>query len=268
MIYFYRGLLQVFFESIPNIIIPNSVGNQEVPLNPFDAFSSGNFNNVPIILGTVSQDALFFIYEAAKNNVSNADYILLVSYLFELHAPKILEMYPPHDVFESGGTVFFFFFSKIFIFNLDDRPIISVLGTDYVFVCPTRNIAALLSNFTDVYQYQFDHVLSFDPWGEYQFCADKVCHGAELPLLWHVAAPFYTFSSDEETLSFQMIHYWTNFAMSGSPNSPQSVKTQWPNYNSSSNQILILSTPSNYVSQDLRIQNCDYFDSIGYLWGT
>ncbi len=72
-------------------------------MDPFTAFSTGQFTKVPIILGTVSQDALFFIYEAAKTNVSNADYLLLVSYLFEFHAPQILEMYPPHSIFEDGG---------------------------------------------------------------------------------------------------------------------------------------------------------------------
>ncbi len=75
-------------------------------MDPFTAFSTGQFAHVPIILGTVSQDALFFIYEAAKSNVSNADYLLLVSYLFEFHAGKILELYPPHNIFEHGGIFF------------------------------------------------------------------------------------------------------------------------------------------------------------------
>lgn len=57
---------------------------------------------------------------------------------------------------------------------------LGVVGTDYIFVCPVRNAAMYLSTNSDfpVYTYQFQHVSSFNPYGNgYDYCADQVCHG-------------------------------------------------------------------------------------------
>jgi prepilin-type processing-associated H-X9-DG protein len=49
--------------------------------------------------------------------------------------------------------------------------------------------------------YQFNHVPSFDAWGNYTFCDGHVCHGIELPFVFHAAAPYYKFTPAEDDLS-------------------------------------------------------------------
>lgn len=109
-----------------------------------------------------------FIYLADHNKLNDAEYTALIGFIFELKSPQVLALYPPKP------------------FIGDKRPAISVLGTDYVFTAPNRNIASSLSKYNKVYLYQFDHVMSFGnaAWGpNFTFCDGHVCHGSELPFL-------------------------------------------------------------------------------------
>ncbi len=54
----------------------------DIPIDPMDAFASGSFNKVPILIGTVLDEALLFIYQAANTSVSETDYLALLSLLF------------------------------------------------------------------------------------------------------------------------------------------------------------------------------------------
>jgi carboxylesterase type B len=62
------------------------------------------------------------------------------------------------------------------------------LGTDMIFTCAIRNTtdnAVLhMGPSVPVYNYIFNHTMTFDAWGpHYNYCIGHSCHGAELPYL-------------------------------------------------------------------------------------
>jgi len=94
-----------------------------------------------------------------------------------------------------------------------------------------------------------------------------VCHGIELPFVFHNIAPFYNYTKQEDILSQDMITYWSNFAKSGNPNNPITPKLVWPSYTISSRPNLKLDYPLSIVS-GYQQKYCNFWDSIGYNFGT
>lgn len=222
-----------------------------LPQNPFDAFQSGNFNEIPLIIGTVKNDALLFVYQADGKYLTEAEYIAAITYIFSDEALEVLDKYPPHDPFHKN----------------DSRPELSKLGTDYIFACSTRKGIRAVVTYVPAYLYEFDHVLSFDPWGpDYPYCVGEVCHGSELPFVFNNVKPYDSFTPDEQNLSTEMTKYWTNFAISGNPNFPIVPQVSWPVYNAKADISLSLDIPISQKTGLLQ-EYCDFWDSKGYSFG-
>ncbi len=101
-----------------NSILVNGI---EFTNDMWNAVSSGSFNKVPVMIGTVSEEALMFVYLAAPTmQINDAEYIAAVTYLFTSDFTKVLLEYPPTPLFG------------------DKRPALGALGTDYIFTCPNR----------------------------------------------------------------------------------------------------------------------------------
>lgn len=94
-------------------------------------------------------------------------------------------------------------------------------------------------------------------------------HRSELPFVFHAAQPFFSFTTQEQTLSLQTITYWTNFAKTGDPNKgselPQNVT--WPVYSTATDPHMSFQTPQVKVETGLRNKYCDFWDTIGYQNG-
>jgi len=229
-----------------------------IPEQPTTAFAKGNFNRVPFMAGSVTDEALLFINEAFTKPVSYDEFVAVIGLIFGPVAPKVLAQYPiaPEQM-------------------NDTRSVMSSLGTDYIFTCPLRAAMRHVSNFSvPTYYWHFDHpYTNFDPWGpDYPECVDKVCHGAELSYVFNSAeiANFFTgyrWSPDEATLAAFVSTTYGNFARSGNPNSPVNVSLAWPQYFEDSDQNMRYATPSTIESGYLKT-NCDFWDSLGYTWGT
>jgi carboxylesterase type B len=104
----------------------------------------------------------------------------------------------------------------------DQRPLFSRLGTDYIFMCPSRSAAWAVAATHPAYLYRFNHTLSFPgAWGpRFWYCDEGVvCHGSEVPFVFHSHAPF-DWTPEEEMLSRRMVAYWTNFAKFGAWSAP------------------------------------------------
>jgi len=156
----------------------------------------------------------------------------------------------------------------------DKRPALGELGTDYIFICPTRNITTYASTYNGnatnrAYFYRFNHPLSFDGWGpNFTFCTGHVCHGAELPFVFNSAElAGFQITNEERQLGELMVAYWTNFARTGDPNYPLKVPLVWPAFGSSSDQYLELRTPQSTIITGLRKEQCDFWDKLGYHFG-
>ena len=150
--------------------------------------------------------------------------------------------------------------------------------TDALFHCPLRNVTreylARSSNSPSTYLYQFNHVLSFNPWGGRTFCYNASCHAAELPFVFNMfsdqSSIKYTPSASEQILGYTMNAAWSNFVINGNPGAGKSISPLvFPSYSSSSDTIAILDVP-NYAttSSHLRDSYCDFWDSIGFasMW--
>lgn len=233
------------------------VDGQLIPMQPMDAIRTGNYQKVPFITGTVDNEAVMFIYSAFVDPVPYADFLALIGLIFGPVAPQVLNEYPvPNDQ------------------KNDTRPIISEIGTAYIFHCPVRNVSRMISNDSvDTYFYHFNHYFTnFNPWlPGYPECTTEVCHGSELPYIFNSAEighryTGYVWSSQEATLANLISTYWGNFATSFNPNTPKSTSLQWPLYYASSDQDLDFATPSSVETGYLKSQ-CDFWDTLGYSWG-
>lgn len=225
---------------------------------PLALLGQGNFHKMPVIVGSVWQDCLPFIYMGFKTYMSDLEYSVIVLAVFPQIFQEVMNMYPPTPLVG------------------DKRPWLGVVGTDYIFGCPARYVAenvanALAGTGNNAYLYNFNQSLSYDGWGpNYTFCVGKVCHGVELPYLFDSArgAGFHT-TEDEEILSAYFGALWTNFARTGDPNrGPQQTHTAyWPPYNTNNRPNIEMSAPHAIIHNSYRAFHCNWWDSKGYNWG-
>jgi carboxylesterase type B len=85
--------------------------------------------------------------------------------------------------------------------------------------------------------------------------------------VFHSVKPYYNFSTGEADLSKRMVSYWTNFAKTGNPNSPASVTPLWPLYSQTADQNMEFAIPPT-VQSGLRSAYCNFWDSVGYSFGS
>eukprot|EP01117_Protostelium_nocturnum_P000123 TRINITY_DN10201_c0_g1_i1.p1 TRINITY_DN10201_c0_g1~~TRINITY_DN10201_c0_g1_i1.p1 ORF type:complete len:563 (+),score=180.20 TRINITY_DN10201_c0_g1_i1:56-1690(+) len=221
----------------------------QAPMQLIDAFKAGKYNQMPIIIGTNSEEAVLFVYYILTSRFVNLEYDLLLTSLFGFSkGRKVLSMYPT-----TWNPI------------ADDREVMARLFTDYLFVCPTRKLADFASARNTTYLYQFDHALSFNQYGpNYQACVGRVCHGAELPFVFHAAdQDGVDFTKEEEILSREMMLYWANFAISGDTNvgSKIPVGVKWPKYEKKDMKSIRLTTPIR-TEASLRKKYCDFWDGL------
>ena len=143
--------------------------------------------------------------------------------------------------------------------------------TDYIFLCPARR-AARAARESPVWMYVFDHVASdIRVWSDVAPCYRHVCHGAELPFLFHSsAAANFTMTTEEGRLSDRMLCYWGAFARGGDPSPAPRLLTPycrgpappaWPRYDAR-RLVMNLTTPC-HAHPGLRDAVCDFWDHLG-----
>ncbi|XP_065887598.1 crystal protein-like [Dysidea avara] len=239
----YDHLFEIFMQWTPYM------DGIEVDEQPLKAFKEGRVASIPLIMGSVGEEAYIYAMESFPKPVTTSTeyHELQLAFYGPFHFAKVAKQYP----FTNG---------------IDNRGQIAIMGTDNPFWCPTRYAASSIYNSTKfpVWLYNFDHAASFNPWpGNDSFCDGHSCHGEELAFLFHNAAlAGYNYTEAEEKLSQQMMTYWTNFARYGDPNG-ESGGFDWPQYTSYTKSVLRFLTPKNTV-EDYRSDYCDFWDQIGY----
>lgn len=223
------------------------VDGDVVPMEPVDAIQNNKVLNIPIMVGSLTEEARIFVYLAWGKPLTVAEFIAVMFATYPNHLNQLLKMYPP-----VGLT--------------DTRDLLTRVGTDFIFTCVARNMSRnLMMHKSDVFRYVFNHTFSFQGWGNFSFCEGHVCHGEEIAYVFHSAnQPGFNFDQEEEVLSNQMISYWTNFAYTSDPNKgPNSVDVIWPAYDGAS-ESMIIQTPKFEPRKDFLKNYCDFWDSIGY----
>ena len=222
----------LLFEPWVPVIDNNIVHGQllDVILHP-------SFPLKPLIVGTVTEEGIAFVYGAWSQTLSPALYTDALIIAFPEHALKIIERYPPN------GTD-------------DQRPLLSRIITQWVFSCSTR----IFARNSPSYLYAFGYPPDFDGWALSRFCKGHVCHGDELPYLFESAWDNVTDAG--RRLSQNLATYWTNFGKSQNPNQPVSLPITWSKLNQ--NQSYVYFQDPSEARQDYLKNDCDFWDSIGY----
>ena len=108
----------------------------ELPYTPLEAAMNGKFKKCPIILGTVANESVQFVWGVQPKPMPKIEFDLFVETLFGLKfGEEVLKLYGPPPANETKDTRYF----------------LSILGTDYIFKCPNRYAAKGYSQKVDTY---------------------------------------------------------------------------------------------------------------------
>jgi para-nitrobenzyl esterase len=212
---------------VPNLdgfVLPQSVGA---------AFSSGQFNRVPVIEGSNHDEWRLFV---AQTEVATGTPLTAGGYIPAIQATLGV----------SVGTATFIASAYPLVAYSSPSVALGAVGTDAAFSCNARIAAGRLSKFVPTYQYEFNDptvpMLYFPPvsfpTGAY--------HASELGYIFTlsqtpVANPGLT--PAQQALSDTMVGYWAQFAHNGDPNSIGAPV--WPLYLSGvSDQFQSLQQPT------------------------
>ncbi|HET7315561.1 carboxylesterase/lipase family protein [Salinisphaera sp.] len=212
------------------------------------AFESGDFNQVPVIIGTNKDEYRNFIgleeYGTGKV-VNDAEYEARIKQSYGAVASKVLAQYPVEDYPRADVAL-------------------AAPATDSVFVCPALRKAELLKEKVPTYYYEFadrtapvyQHAAPI-PYGAY--------HSGEIQYLFKgfngARGRKVSLNDAQKMLSSVMIDYWTQFARNGNPNGD--ATPQWPLF--SKNQFMSLNIPKSEamsLSSLRQEHHCDFWDSI------
>ncbi len=237
---------------------------------PSDSFSSGNFNQVPTILGFTREEARLFVWlgEIAEPplEVTADNYEELIAYFLggntEL-AARAAEQYPLADYSEPAVAL-------------------AAVATDTIFRCPGKLEAAKLSAFTPTYLYQFEYqeghsqlevALPFIG-GSLPSYDLGAFHGADIPYVFGydplLEINFEDFSTTLNTwqtgtadrdLWLEILSDFWRFALTGNPSAPGAA--QWPLYDEEADAHMV-------YDAEVRIgtnaaENCDFWAGEDYL---
>ena len=193
-----------------------------LPQTVRSAFTTGQFNRVPVIEGSTHDEWRLFV---AQTEATTGTPLTAAGYIPAITATLGVSL-PVATVIGTIG------------YPLAAYPSPSValgaLGTDVVFACNARLSSRLLSQYVRTYQYEFNDpnapMLFFPPvsfpTGAY--------HASELQYIFNILetpVPSPGLTPAQAQLSDTMVKYWTQFARSGDPNSAGAPT--WPLYGSS-----------------------------------
>jgi para-nitrobenzyl esterase len=204
------------------------------PVAPLDAFRTGAYAHMPILLGTARDEQGYF-----RPDVPDTErYAAMMREEFPKVAEQALALYPV----SKYGTP-----KAAYIAAMSDAD----------FTCPTRRLARTLSRAQSepVYRYLFTHAME---------------RGPDAPLgAFHILSQFFLFgryetypyqaSDAERGLSKLLQGYWGRFT-SGNPNGSGTPK--WEPYEPSRDPVMLLDLHP-VLASDLRADECNFWDRSG-----
>lgn len=219
---------------------------------PIDAYIEGAFHDMPLLLGSTSEEAVMFVYLALEKPASKLVFNAGKAALFLKRLKDVNAQYPSI----SG----------------DNREPMAKLLTDYLFTAPARHVADNVARQSKepVFLFHFNHSLSQDDaWMPgYPFCRGRVCHGTELPFVFDSAGlAGVEFTPAEKRLADAITTYWTNFIKTGDPSQGLPVNTEWPAFTGDNLLSLQLEADKVRVVRGLAADKCNFWDDMGYGWG-
>ncbi len=238
--------------------------------------TASNLKGKALLLGTNKDEGLLFVdlflqrfgqklgLSQGFKTLPGIGYSSALIMLFGLDKAKTIQSFTPPG---SSGRPYA-------AVSGDNTPVLAKVFTDYLFTCANRYFAGKAAGAVPTFAYQFDQPTSFpvpacplalsctNPPCPAACAAPEVCHGAELPYVFHSASDINkTFTQGEDSVSRTMVGFWGNFATLLNPNGAQG--SQWPKLNAQTGPYIVLDSG---VSQASSIPNpvCAFWDTIGY----
>jgi para-nitrobenzyl esterase len=239
-----------------------------VPLQPGDAWKTGQFHHMPIMAGLVHDEGNFGL--SIAEYFSGPPQVALTAAQYMANNPaNVLAEYPLSN------------------YGNDPQLAQDRVGTDPI-ACTTRRVAQLLAPQVPTYMYEFNYQNApyyfpqmpnvSSPTGHFQPLAAHTIdiqflfsgyHGGNLGVnLDQATGQPRELNSSETPLSDQMVALWTNFASTGNPNG--SGNSPWPRFTNQSGAPAIVSenVPSLSTFTDPQFaaeHHCAFWDPIlGY----
>lgn len=218
----------------PRLLFAPHVDGTLFPVAPLDAFNTGTYAHMPILLGTARDEQAYF-----RPDVPDAErYAALMREEFPTVAEQALALYPASTYRTPKAA---------FIAAMSDAD----------FTCPTRRLARTLSKVQSepVYRYLFTHGMERGPDAQ---------QGA-----FHILSQFFLFgryetypyqaSEAERRLSKLLQGYWGRFT-SGNPNGNGAPR--WDSYAPGRDPVMRLDLDP-VLAADPRPRECDFWDRSG-----
>ena len=237
-----------------------------------DSFASGNFNQVPTIMGFTREEARLFVWigelEDPPLEVTEDNYEELIAYFLGGNtdlAAKVAMEYPLDDYSEPAVAF-------------------AAVTTDAIFRCPGKREVAKLAAFVPAYLYQFEYpdgrsqlevAIPFIPGAELPSYDLAAFHGADIPYVFGYS-PILGFDlSDglelilnewgagtaDERMWLDMLGYFARFAATGNPSAEGGV--QWPAYDREADQHLVLDKTLSVGTN--AAEKCAFWEGEDYL---
>ncbi|MFF1765692.1 carboxylesterase/lipase family protein [Streptomyces sp. NPDC058249] len=217
-----------------------AVGDHLLPRQPFDAITDGDWNRVPVLIGSTRTESRFFV-ALSTPHLTPEEYTDTINRQYGTGAAQVLEHYPLSDY---------------------DSPYLalSTVLTDSTFACHTHWTAGALARQVPTYVYEFDDPQSPTLYGAQVPGVDMAnAHSAELAYLFDFTMADRPLSSGQVKLADRMKRYWGAFLRSGNPN--VRGQTPWPTGDSGS--VLELGPGSDRVSMAFASQHqCAFWSSL------
>ncbi|EGC38917.1 hypothetical protein DICPUDRAFT_148385 [Dictyostelium purpureum] len=218
-----------------------------IPTQPLVAARDGEAYDVPLIIGSVKDEAVPFVYAFSRKVLKSEEYKYLIRGVFPSQYLNILSIYP------AGPT------------EQDNRPILSQLLTDYLFRCQDRYyLNRIVANHkSPVYHYQYVHI---KPNGDtLEHCDGKVCHGSELSIFFNsYNLTRENLNQDERELGIHLNSYIVNFATNHNPNKGLFIPVEWTQVTKTRNSTLIIDINSTIRDITTNDSKCDAIDKTFY----
>jgi para-nitrobenzyl esterase len=203
------GPKSTVFANIDNFVLTQSMQA---------ALTSGQFNQVPTIVGSNHDEWRLFVAQTEKATgtpLTAAGYPGAIAALGIPAAlvPIVVSTYP----LAAYGS---------------PSEALGAVGTDVVFACNAAKSARLLSQYVPTFQYEFADaqaaMLYFPPPISFPTGAYHASELGYLFVLSETPVPFPGFTPVQQQLSDSMVSYWTQFAKTGDPNG--AGVPAWPQY--------------------------------------
>ena len=221
----------------PNVdgaVLPQSIGS---------ALASGQFNHVPVVIGTNHDEWRLFVGLDQLNGgppVTAANYVADISSTLGVSASvaaAVANEYPLSD-YSSPAVA------------------LGAVGTDAIFACHALTAEDDLSKYVPTYAYEFNDENAperFLPSFGFPYGA---AHASEIQYLFDLSNTAYpgTLTPAQQQLAQAMQRDWTNLAKTGVP------AARWPRYTASDQQTLSLVPPSPLVETNFAAEhNCSFW---------